>query len=54
MRVDTDPDVFPSQIYQLLDEISDLDKVVSTERLTAIIFDAFLTEKYLTIKIQAI
>ena len=54
MRADTDPDVFLSEVFQLRDELNDLGKVVSTERFTTIVLDALPTEKYLTIKIQAI
>ena len=54
MRTDIDPDVFLSERYQLRDELSDLGKAVSTERLTTIILDALTAEKYPTIKIQAI
>ena len=47
-------DVFMSEIYQLHDELSDLDEVVSLESLITIILDALPAEKYPTIKIQAI
>ena len=54
MKADTDPDVFLLEIYQLRDELSDLDELVSNERLTTIIIDALPAEKYSTIKVQAI
>ena len=54
MGAGTDPNVLLSGIYQLRDELSDLGKVVSTERLATIIPDALPVEKCLTIKMQAI
>ena len=54
MRADTDSDRFLSELYQLREEFSDLGEVVSIERLTMIILDAFPAEKYSTIKIQEI
>ena len=42
-----------SEIYQLRNELSDLDEVVSTERLTTIILEALPAETYSTIKRQA-
>ena len=53
-RADTDPDVFLSEIHQTRDELSDLDEIVSTERLTTIILDAFPVERYPTVKLEAI
>ena len=54
MRADTDPDVFLSEVHQLRDEVRNLGKVVSTERLTTIILDALPAEEYSTIKFQPI
>ena len=54
IRAVTDPHVFLSEMYQLSDELSDLEEVVSTMRLTTIFLDALPAEKYSTIKIQAI
>ena len=46
--------MFLSNVFQLRVEFSDLGEVISTERLTTFILGALPTEKYLTIKIQAI
>ena len=54
MKVDTDPDVLLSETKQLHNKFSDLDKVVSTERLTTIIFDVLLAENYSTIRLKSI
>ena len=54
MRSDIDPDVFLSEVFQLRDELSDLGKVVSNERLATIILDALPEEMYTTIKLQSI
>ena len=54
MKADTDTDVFFSEMYQLGDELSDLDEMVPIERLTPILFYALPAEKYSTIKIQVI
>ena len=54
MRADTDPDMFPSEVFQLRDKLSDLGEVVSIERLTTIILDASPTEKYSKTKIQPV
>ena len=48
IKSDTDADVFLSEIYQIRDELSVLDKTVSTERLTAIALDALPAEMYPT------
>ena len=40
MKADTDPDVFMSETYQLRYDFSDLDELVTTERLTIIIIGA--------------
>ena len=54
MKTDADPNIiFMSEIYQLRNRFSDLDEVVSTERLATIIPDALPAEKYSIIKIQA-
>ena len=53
MKANTDPDVFMSEIYQLRDELRDLDEVVPAKRLTTIILDTLPAEKYSTIKYQA-
>ena len=54
MRSNIDSDVFLSGVFQLRDEFSDLGEVVSNERLTPIILDALLDEKYSAIKVQSI
>ena len=54
MKSDIDPDVFLSEVFQLRDELSDLGKVVSNERLATIILDALPEEMYTTIKLQSI
>ena len=56
MKADTNPDVFRSEINQPRDELSDLNEVMSTERLTTINInlDALPAEKYSTIKLEAI
>ena len=54
MNPDTDPDVFLSEINQIRDELSVLDKTVSMERLTTTILDALLAEMYSTVKLEAI
>ena len=53
MKADIDSEVFLPGIYQQRNELSDLDKVASTERLSIIIVDALVPEKMTTIKIQA-
>ena len=53
MKDDTDSGVFISEIHQLRDKLSNLDEVVSTERLTTIILDA-LSAEYSTHRIHAI
>ena len=40
VKVDTDPDVFLSEINQIRDELTDLNQVISSEHLTTIIHDA--------------
>ena len=52
MKADTDPVIFLSEINQLRNELSDWDKVVSTEHLTTIILDALPGEIYSTIKLE--
>ena len=53
MKADTaPPDVFLSQINQIRDELSVLDEVVSTERLTTIILDALPDEMYSIVKLE--
>ena len=54
MKLDTDPDVFLSEINQIRDELDVLDETVSTERLTTIIIDALPAEMYSTVKLEAI
>ena len=54
MKADTDPDVFLSEMFQLGDELCDLDDVGSIERLTVMIVDASPDGKYSTIKLQTI
>ena len=53
VKPDTDPDVLLSEIDQIRDELSVLDKVVSTERSTIIILDALPAEMYSTVKLEA-
>ena len=50
MRSGIDPDVSLSEVFQPHNELSDLGKVGSTERLTIIILDSLPTEKYATMK----
>ena len=52
MKADTDPDIFPLEINQLLDELCDWDEVISTENSTTINLDASPAEKYSTIKLE--
>ena len=54
MKPDTDPDVFMSEINQIRDELSVLDDVFSTERLTTTVLDAWPAEMYSTVKLKAI
>ena len=54
MELDTDPDVFLSEINQVRDELGVLDETVSTERLTTTIHDALPAEMYSTVKLEAI
>ena len=49
MRYDIDPDVFISELFQLREELSDLDEVVSNERLTTFILDALPEVRHYTI-----
>ena len=50
----SDPDVFPSEINQIRDELSVLDEEVSTERLTTIVLDVLPAEMYSTVQLEAI
>ena len=52
IRADTDPDIFVAEAYELRDELSDLNEVVSTNCMATTIFDALPAEKYSTITIQ--
>ena len=52
VKPDPDPDVLMSEIGQIRDELSVLDKV-STERSTTIILDALPVEMYSTVKPEA-
>ena len=54
MTPDTDPDVFLSKINQIRDELTVLDKVVSTQRLTTMTLDALSAEMYSIRKLEAI
>ena len=54
MRSNTDPGVFVSGVFQLRDELRDLSKVVSNERLTNVILDALPEEQYSTNKLKSI
>ena len=54
MRFDIDPDVFLSKVFQLRDELSDLGKAGSDERLKAIVLDALPKEMFSAIKMQPI
>ena len=52
-KLDTDPDVFLSEINQARDELSVLDETVSTERLITITLDVLSAEIYSTVKLDA-
>ena len=39
-----DPDQFPADVYQLKDDLTEVGKVVSKERLTTVILDALPSE----------
>ena len=52
VKPDTDPDVLPSEVDQIRDELSVLDETVSMERLTTIILDALPAEMYSTVKLK--
>ena len=52
MKANTDYDVFMSEIYQLRDQVNDLDEVVPTEHLATVIIDALPAEN-IRHKIQA-
>ena len=54
MTADNDLDAFLTEAYQLRDELSDLDEVASTKRLTTIILGVLLAEKSTAIKFQVI
>ena len=54
MRAVADPNVFRSEVYQLRNKLSGLNEVVSTERLTIVLFNALPAEKYSARKIQGI
>ena len=54
MKPDTGPNIFLPKTNQIQDELSVLEKSVSTERLTTIILDALTAEMYSTVKIEAI
>ena len=54
MRSDIDPNVFLSEVFQLRDEIIDLDEIVSNRRLTTTILYAVSEEVYSTVKVQSI
>ena len=54
MRFDIDPDVFLSKVFQLRDELSDLGKAGSDERLKAIVLDALPKEMFSAIKMKPI
>ena len=50
MKTDNDYDMFLSETYEVRDELSGLDEVVSTKRLTAIILDPLPADKCLNVK----
>ena len=52
MKADADLDALMSEIYQLSDKLSDLDEVVSTERLTIITLDALLAKQHSIVKFR--
>ena len=52
MKANTDPDVFPLDMDQLRDKLSNCDEVISTEHSTTTILDALPAEKYSTIKLE--
>ena len=54
MKVDTDPDVFMSEMNQIRDELSVLDETVSTERLTTTILDALPAEVNSIVQLKVI
>ena len=54
VKANIDSDVFSSEVYQLRDDLSEMDEVASTESSTIIIIDALPAEKYSTIKILAV
>ena len=54
MTADNDLDAFLTEAYQLRDELSDLDEVAFTKRLTTIILGALPAEKSTAIKFQVI
>ena len=54
VRSDPDLDVFLSKAFELRDDVSDLEKVVSYEHLTTINLDALPTKKQATINTKAI
>ena len=53
-KPDTDPDISPSEINQIRDELGALDETILTERLTTIILDALPAEMYSTVKLEAV
>ena len=53
-KSDIDPDVFLSEVFQLLDERIDLREAVTDERLTTIILDALPEKIYFAVKMQSI
>ena len=54
MNFGIDLDAFLSEVFQLRDELSDLEEGVSDERLRIIILDTLSEEMYSTVKIQSI
>ena len=54
MRSDINPDMFFSKVFQLSDELSDLNEFVFNERLTTIILDALPKDMYSIVKVQSI
>ena len=49
-----DSDVFLSEVFQLQDELNDLDETVTDERLTTIILDALPEAMYPTVTMQLV
>ena len=53
MKAYNNSDALFVAVHQLSDELSDLGELVSTERVTTIVFNALPVKKYATMKYQA-